>query len=55
MTRLEHYTKAIKKAKDLDEAKGALIVLLIDYSHNLISRMDNNSKLIKEWLEDKTE
>lgn len=51
MTRLEHYIKSIDKYKSMDAKEGALIVMLVEYSHNIISRMDGDTRMIKEWLE----
>ena len=50
MNRLDNIKSAIKKARNDDELKGVLAVLLIQYSHNLISRMQKPN--IIEWLEE---
>ena len=50
MKRLEHIKQSLKKARNNDELKGVLAVLLIDYSHNIISRMQKPN--IIEWLEE---
>lgn len=50
MNRIDTIKSAIKKARNDDELKGVLAVLLIDYSHNIISRMQKPN--IIEWLEE---
>lgn len=52
MNRLQHYIDSIKKCKNEDEIKGALTILLVEYSHNIISRLNNNTAHIMEWLEE---
>ena len=55
MKRIDRFKKQLQSAKTDAELRTAIIILLMSYSKNVISHMKNNSKMIKEWLEDDTE
>lgn len=50
-TRLEFYKESLEKAKTIAEFKRALTLFLLAFSHDVVSRSEDNMK-IQNWLEE---